>query len=156
MPCSASAIRSWMQSSAYGSRPTATVICETTPTCESPWGDQEKSRFYPSSPACIMSPTTIRWSSLRDRGPDWLLPAQFDLAPESASVLLSFRGVGEVSASVLIDNRPWVRTWANRSVYVHPYATPYRHEGARVEHHEVRDAHSGDHHDHRLIHIRCT
>ncbi|MBV9760381.1 MAG: DUF3300 domain-containing protein [Acidobacteriaceae bacterium] len=42
---------------------------------------------------------------------------------------------------VLIDGRPWGRTWVNRGAYVHPYAVPRaRYEGPRVEHHEVRPA----------------
>jgi hypothetical protein len=41
---------------------------------------------------------------------------------------------------ILINNRPWGRTFANRGVYVHPYATPYRRpEGARVERHEAHE-----------------
>ncbi len=58
-------------------------------------------------------------------------------------------GLGWREHAILIDNRPWVRTWANRGVYVHPYATPYRHEGGRVEHHDFHEGHGGDHHDHR-------
>lgn len=39
---------------------------------------------------------------------------------------------------VIIDGRPWARTWANRGVYVHPYVVPRaRYEGPRVEHHDV-------------------
>jgi hypothetical protein len=41
---------------------------------------------------------------------------------------------------ILINNHPWVRTFANRSVYVHPYATPYRRpEGPRVERHDFHE-----------------
>ena len=55
--------------------------------------------------------------------------------------------------SIIIDRRPWGRTWGNRGEYVHPYATPYRrqeyrpgyhieerHQPARVEH-ERREEH---------------
>jgi hypothetical protein len=49
---------------------------------------------------------------------------------------------------VLIDGRPWGRTWVNRGVYVHPYVAPRaRYEGPRVERHEVRPA--PEHHEHR-------
>jgi hypothetical protein len=41
------------------------------------------------------------------------------------------------SHTILIDRRPWGRTWANREVYVHPYISP-RIIGPRVEHHELR------------------
>jgi len=41
------------------------------------------------------------------------------------------------SHTILIDHRPWVRTWANRENYVHPY-TAARIVGTRVEHHELR------------------
>ena len=42
--------------------------------------------------------------------------------------------------NIFIDNRPWVRDFRNRAVYVHPYATPYRRpEGGRIEHHEFRE-----------------
>jgi len=38
--------------------------------------------------------------------------------------------------AVLIDHRPWVRSYANRSVYVHPYARPYvRPAAPRAEQH---------------------
>jgi hypothetical protein len=41
--------------------------------------------------------------------------------------------------NIIIDNHPWVRSWATRGNYVHPYAVPRGHfEGPRVEHHEVR------------------
>jgi hypothetical protein len=61
-------------------------------------------------------------------------------------------GFGWREHNILIDNRPWVRTWGNRGSYVHPYAAPYRRvEGPRGEHHEVRrEEHRDgrDHHDH--------
>ncbi len=57
-------------------------------------------------------------------------------------------GFGWREHTILIDHRPWARTWVNRNAYVHPYATPYHHEGPRVEHHDVREEHRGDHHDH--------
>ena len=41
------------------------------------------------------------------------------------------------SHTILIDHRPWVRTWANREHYVYPY-TAARIVGPRVEHHELR------------------
>ncbi len=66
-------------------------------------------------------------------------------------------GFGWGSHSIIIDNHPWDRRWANRGVYVHPYAVPYRrpefrpgmryeerHEPARVEH-ERRE----EHHEYR-------
>jgi len=58
-------------------------------------------------------------------------------------------GFGWREHNILIDRRPWVRTWANRGTYVHPYAAPYRRvEGPRAEHHEVRRAERrDDHHD---------
>jgi hypothetical protein len=40
---------------------------------------------------------------------------------------------------IIIDHRPWVRTWANRGTYAHPYAVPVaRPSGARVERHVER------------------
>jgi hypothetical protein len=42
---------------------------------------------------------------------------------------------------ILIDHRPWVRTWANRDRYVHSYAVPVaRPVGPRVERHTGRRA----------------
>jgi len=42
---------------------------------------------------------------------------------------------------ILIDHRPWVRTFANRGVYVHPYGRPIaRPSGPRVEVHNARDS----------------
>lgn len=68
---------------------------------------------------------------------------------------------GWATHSIIIDNHPWGRTWANRAVYVHPYAAPYRrpefrpgvrveehHEPARTEHerHEEHHAYREEHH----------
>jgi hypothetical protein len=45
-------------------------------------------------------------------------------------------GFGWRGHTILIDHRPWGRTFANRGVYVHPYAHPYaRAVGPRVENH---------------------
>jgi hypothetical protein len=49
-------------------------------------------------------------------------------------------GFGWREHAILIDHRPWERTWVNRQVYVHPYAVAQPHyEGPRVERHEVRE-----------------
>lgn len=46
-------------------------------------------------------------------------------------------GFGWREHNILIDRRPWGRTWSNRGAYVHPYATPYRRvQGPGIEHHE--------------------
>jgi Protein of unknown function (DUF3300) len=51
-------------------------------------------------------------------------------------------GFGWGGHTILIDHRPWGRTYYNRGVYVHPYAHPYvRPVGPRVEAHE----HGGEH-----------
>jgi hypothetical protein len=43
------------------------------------------------------------------------------------------------SNAIIIDRYPWGRTWANRPVYVHPYAHPWvRAAGPRVEVHGFR------------------
>jgi len=53
-------------------------------------------------------------------------------------------GFGWGAHTMLIDHRPWTRTYVNRGVYVHPYARPYvRPAAPRVEHHEV--AHPAPH-----------
>lgn len=59
-------------------------------------------------------------------------------------------GFGWREHNILIDRRPWVRTWSNRGAYVHPYATPYRRPqgGPGIEHHEHGPARS-DHGDRR-------
>jgi hypothetical protein len=45
-------------------------------------------------------------------------------------------GFGWSNHAILIDRRPWGRTWANRGAYSHPYVRPYaRPGGARVEQH---------------------
>ena len=42
---------------------------------------------------------------------------------------------------IVIDHRPWERTWVNRDRYVHSYAVPVaRPVGPRVEHHPERHA----------------
>jgi hypothetical protein len=45
--------------------------------------------------------------------------------------------------SIIVNNRPWERTWVNRDRYVHPYTAPARPrtfapEPPRMEHHELR------------------
>jgi hypothetical protein len=56
-------------------------------------------------------------------------------------------GFGWHEHTILVDHRPWVRTWNNRATYVHPYAAPYRPvPGPRIEHHDYHD-HGHDHHD---------
>ena len=50
-------------------------------------------------------------------------------------------GFGWREHDILVDRRPFVRTWENRQVYVHPYATPrphYENGGHYVERHEFR------------------
>jgi hypothetical protein len=48
-------------------------------------------------------------------------------------------GFGWRDHAVVIDHRPWVRTYANRGVYVHPYAHPFvRPAAPRVERHADR------------------
>jgi hypothetical protein len=56
-------------------------------------------------------------------------------------------GFGWGGHTILIDHRPWGRTYYNRTVYVHPYQHPYVHPASpRVETHEHHDAH--DSHPH--------
>jgi hypothetical protein len=51
-------------------------------------------------------------------------------------------GFGWGGHTILIDHRPWSRTYANRGVYVHPYAHPYvRPAGPRTEAHSHEDEH---------------
>jgi uncharacterized protein DUF3300 len=59
-------------------------------------------------------------------------------------------GFGWREHAIIIDRRPWDRTWVNRRTYVHPYAAPRPHySGPPVEHHEHHDDHHGhDGHDH--------
>jgi hypothetical protein len=41
---------------------------------------------------------------------------------------------------IIINNRPWERTWVNRQVYVHPYVAPRpQNFERREEHHELRE-----------------
>jgi hypothetical protein len=60
-------------------------------------------------------------------------------------------GFGWGTHTVLIDHRPWARTYVNRSGYVHPYAHPYvRPAAPQVEHHEAHappPRQSHDNHD---------
>ena len=45
--------------------------------------------------------------------------------------------------TIIVNNRPWERTWVNRGNYVHPYNLPARPRAAapapRMERHELRD-----------------
>jgi hypothetical protein len=53
-------------------------------------------------------------------------------------------GFGWRDHAILVDHRPWARTWVNRQQFVRPYAP-----GPRVEHHEVRREERERHEDHR-------
>jgi hypothetical protein len=59
-------------------------------------------------------------------------------------------GFGWGAHTLLIDHRPWTRTFVNRGAYVHPYSHPYvRPAAPRVEHHPVQPSHGnsrGDDH----------
>jgi len=62
-------------------------------------------------------------------------------------------GFGWREHNILIDRRPWVRTWANRGNYAHPYVEQRpRYDGPRAEHHDFHDRDRGRDfrdHDHR-------
>jgi hypothetical protein len=85
--------------------------------------------FGPPRPGFFVGVNVIRW------GPGITIGAAF--APWGWGTI----GFGWRSHDILIDRRPWVRTWVNRGTYVHPYVAPrpYRPApGHYVEHHEVR------------------
>ena len=42
------------------------------------------------------------------------------------------------SHAIFVNNRPWERTWVNRTTYVHPYVAP-RYTRPYQEHHEMRE-----------------
>jgi len=56
-------------------------------------------------------------------------------------------GFGWHEHNILIDHRPWVRTWDTRQTYVHPYVAPRpRYDGGRTERHDFHDrGHDRDH-----------
>jgi len=59
-------------------------------------------------------------------------------------------GFGWGGHTILIDHRPWTRTYYNRAVYVHPYAHPYvRPATARVEVHPHNNEHPHNNSEHR-------
>jgi len=45
---------------------------------------------------------------------------------------------------VIINNRPWVRTYVNRGTYVHPYTVPRYEPSRRVEGHRLEEHHHDD------------
>jgi hypothetical protein len=56
--------------------------------------------------------------------------------------------VGWRAHNIIIDGRPWVRTWENRRVFVSPYVRAPHYEGPRVERHEYREHERHDHDKH--------
>jgi hypothetical protein len=57
-------------------------------------------------------------------------------------------GFGWGGHAILIDHRPWTRTYYNRNVYVHAYAHPYVHPASpRVETHAHAEPHADPHAD---------
>jgi len=54
-------------------------------------------------------------------------------------------GFGWGAHTLLIDHRPWTRTYVNRGIYAHPYAHPYvRPVAPRVERHPVAAGRAND------------
>lgn len=49
-----------------------------------------------------------------------------------------FARFGWAEHAVIINNHPWMRTWAARQTYVHPYDVPRYAPERRIEHHEMR------------------
>jgi hypothetical protein len=59
-------------------------------------------------------------------------------------------GFGWRDHTILVDHRPWGRTWSNQRGYVHPYAAPYRAVGPRTESHQFHELeHHGNEHERR-------
>ncbi|MFL6464289.1 MAG: DUF3300 domain-containing protein [Bryobacteraceae bacterium] len=60
-------------------------------------------------------------------------------------------GFGWREHNILIDRRPWARTWVNRGNYAHPYVESRpRLDGPRAEHRDSHDRRRDFHdHDHR-------
>jgi uncharacterized protein DUF3300 len=60
-------------------------------------------------------------------------------------------GFGWREHTILVDRRPWGRSWDNRGAYVHPYEGREHWEGPRQEHHELRgpvhEDRGHEHHD---------
>jgi hypothetical protein len=57
-------------------------------------------------------------------------------------------GFGWRDHTILVDHRPWGRTWSNQRGYVHPYAAPYRAVGPRGESHQLHELeHHGNEHE---------
>ncbi|HVW85412.1 MAG TPA: DUF3300 domain-containing protein [Bryobacteraceae bacterium] len=47
---------------------------------------------------------------------------------------------------IIVNNRPWERTWVNRQTYVHPYVAPRPQvQDHRMEHHELREYRGPEH-----------
>ena len=49
--------------------------------------------------------------------------------------------------AIIVNNRPWERTWVNRGTYVHPYVAP-RYTRPYQEHHEMREYHAPPREEH--------
>jgi hypothetical protein len=49
------------------------------------------------------------------------------------------------SHTVIINNRPWTRTWNNRVTYVHPYSVRRYTAPHHVEHHDLREHRQPEH-----------
>ncbi len=62
-------------------------------------------------------------------------------------------GFGWREHAILVNQRPWDRSWQNRREFVspYPYVRPEHYDGRRIERHDVREhrderGHGGDHH----------
>ena len=77
------------------------------------------------------SPRRVPASS--SAAPSASVPRSRSASPSDASAGSARASAGATHA-VLIDHRPWARTYVNRGAYVHPYAHPYvRPAAPRVE-----------------------
>ena len=48
-------------------------------------------------------------------------------------------GPGQGAHEVILNNRPWARTYVNRATYVHPYTVPRYAASRRVEGHRLEE-----------------
>lgn len=101
--------------------------------------------IYPVDPAYVYVPYYDPYVVFARPRPGFYVGGAISFGPRIFVSSFAPWGWGGVSFgwrahSIIVNNRPWERSWANRGVYAHPYAAPRPQlNSPRVEQHELRE-----------------
>ena len=114
--------------------------------------------IYPVDPAVVYVPYYDPYIVYARPRPGFFIGGAISFGPRIGIGAFAPWGWGGVSFgwrehNIIVNNRPWVRTWTNRTEYVHPYAAPrfnaQPNQVIRQEHHELREYRAPEVHENR-------